>query len=123
MAAVKYRATVADDSAWARSRRPKCCKLAINSRLRQAVAGKLRLDWLREQIAGWVKRTHREDEYNQVSHETIYRSLFVQARGVLNNRRSDESSDSAIMHIWLHKQVMAKLAANGGKLPADLHHA
>ena len=78
-----YRATVADDNAWARSRRPKCCKLAINSRLRQAVARKLRLDWSPEQIAGWLKRMHHEDEYNQVSHETIYRSLFVQARGVL----------------------------------------
>ena len=79
----RYRATVADENAWARSRRPKCCKLAINSRLRQAVARKLRLDWSPEQIAGWLKRTHPEDEYNQVSHETIYRSLFVQARGVL----------------------------------------
>ena len=79
----RYRATVADENAWARSRRPKCCKLAINSRLRQAVAAKLRLDWSPEQIAGWLKRTHPEDEYNQVSHETIYRSLFVQARGVL----------------------------------------
>jgi IS30 family transposase len=45
--------------------------------------GKLRLDWSPEQIAGWLKRTHPEDECNQVSHETIYRSLFVQARGVL----------------------------------------
>ena len=79
----RYRATVADENAWARLRRPKCCKLAINSRLRQAVAAKLRLDWSPEQIAGWLKRTHPEDEYNQVSHETIYRSLFVQARGVL----------------------------------------
>ena len=49
----------------------------------RSVAGKLRLDWSPEQIAGWLKRTHSEDEYNQVSHETIYRSLFVQARGVL----------------------------------------
>ena len=83
MAAVIATATVADENAWARSRRPKCCKLAINSRLRRAVTGKLRLDWSPEQIAGWLKRTHPEDEYNQVSHETIYRSLFVQARGVL----------------------------------------
>jgi IS30 family transposase len=74
----RYRATLADESAWARSRRPKCCKLATNPRLRQAVPGKLRLDWSPEQIAGWLKRT-----CNQVSHETIYRSLFVQARGVL----------------------------------------
>src|SRR5450631_1535859 len=51
----RYRATVADENAWARSRRPKCCKLAINSRLRQAVAGKLRLDWSPEQIAGWLR--------------------------------------------------------------------
>src|SRR6202521_737201 len=77
-----YRATLADENAWARSRRPKCCKLATNPRLRQAVAGKLRLDWSPEQIAGWLKRTHPEDEC-KVSHETIYRSLFVQARGVL----------------------------------------
>src|SRR3954468_13942444 len=49
----RYRATVADENAWARSRRPKCCKLATNPRLRQAVAGKLRLDWSPEQIAGW----------------------------------------------------------------------
>src|SRR3984893_1322736 len=79
----RYRATLADENAWARSRRPKCCKLANSPRLRQAVAGKLRLDWSPEQIAGWLKRTHPEDGCNQVSHETIYRSLFVQARGVL----------------------------------------
>src|SRR6187399_762223 len=52
----RYRATLADENAWARSRRPKCCKLATNPRLRQAVAGKLRLDWSPEQIAGWLKR-------------------------------------------------------------------
>src|SRR5207302_7831994 len=79
----RYRATLADENAWARARRPKYCKLASNPRLRQAVAGKLRLDWSPEQIAGWLKRTHPEDGCNQVSHETIYRSLFVQTRGVL----------------------------------------
>src|SRR6266496_549121 len=78
-----YRAALADDKAWARTRCPKRCKLATNAWLRQAVAGKLRLDWSPEQIAGWLKRTHPEDECNQVSHETIYRSLFVQTRGVL----------------------------------------
>ena len=57
----RYRAGLADENAWARARRPKCCKLAINSRLRQAVAGKLRLDWSPEQIAGWLKRTHPEE--------------------------------------------------------------
>src|SRR3954464_7607662 len=58
----RYRATLADESAWARSRRPKCCKLATSLRLRQAVARKLRLDWSPEQIAGWLKRSHPEDE-------------------------------------------------------------
>ena len=61
----------------------KYCKLAINSRLRRSVAGELGLDWSPEKIAGWLKMTHSEDESNQVSHVTIYRSLFVQARGVL----------------------------------------
>src|SRR6202051_4969226 len=79
----RYRAALADENTWARARRPQCCKLATSPRPRRAVAGKLRLDWSPEQIAGWLKRTHREDECNQVSHETIYRSLFVQARGVL----------------------------------------
>ena len=72
----RYRAALADENAWARARRPKCCKLANSPRLRQAVAGKLRLDWSPEQIAGWLKRTHPEDECNQVSHETIYRTYL-----------------------------------------------
>ncbi|SHI04651.1 IS30 family transposase [Bradyrhizobium erythrophlei] len=79
----RYRAALADDQAWARARRPKHCKLATNPGLRQAVTSKLRLNWAPEQIAGWLKRAHPEDENCQVSHETIYRSLFVQARGVL----------------------------------------
>src|SRR6476659_1969598 len=79
----RYRAAQADDQAWARSRRPKRCKLADSPRLRQAVARKLRLSWSPEQIAGWLKRAHPEEGSCRVSHETIYRSLFVQARGVL----------------------------------------
>ncbi len=79
----RYRAALADEKAWVRARRPKRCKLANSPRLRQAVARKLRLNWSPEQIAGWLKRAHPEDEFCRVSHETIYRSLFVQARGVL----------------------------------------
>jgi len=79
----RYRAAQADEQAWARSRRPKRCKLADSPQLRQAVARKLRLNWSPEQIAGWLKRARPEDESCRVSHETIYRSLFVQARGVL----------------------------------------
>ena len=79
----RYRAASADAQAWARARRPKQCKLATNARLRRAVARQLRLNWSPEQIAGCLKRAHPGQEANQVSHETIYRSLFVQARGVL----------------------------------------
>src|ERR1700720_294743 len=90
----RYRATVADENAWARSRRPKCCKLANNPRVRQAVAGKLRLDWSPEQIAGWLKRTHPEDEGNQVSHETIYRSPSRLIRTAIDGGISRISSQS-----------------------------
>jgi transposase, IS30 family len=79
----RYRAAAADEKAWVRARRPERCKLANSPPLRRTVARKLRLNWSPEQIAGWLKRAHPEDEANRVSHETIYRSLFVQARGVL----------------------------------------
>lgn len=79
----RYSAPTADDAAWARTRRPKRCKLASSPRLRRAVARKLRLQWSPEQIAGWLKSTFPGDQTQHVSHETIYRSLFVQARGVL----------------------------------------
>ena len=78
-----YRASQADQAAWARGRRPKVGKLVHNRRLAQLVASKLRLEWSPEQVAGWLKRAHPDDEAFQVSHETIYRSLFIQARGAL----------------------------------------
>jgi IS30 family transposase len=79
----RYCAARADAQAWARARRPKQCKLATHAWLRQALARQLRLSWSPEQIAGWLKRAYPGQEAYQVSHETIYRSLFVQARGVL----------------------------------------
>jgi IS30 family transposase len=78
-----YRATQADLSAWERAHRPKQCKLACNRSLIRTVGTKLQLNWSPEQIAGWLKVEYPNDENNHVSHETIYRSLFVQARGVL----------------------------------------
>ncbi len=78
-----YRATQADKNAWDRARRPKQCKLACHRALSRIVENKLRLRWSPEQIAGWLKQAYPGEEHNQVSHETIYRSLFVQARGVL----------------------------------------
>src|SRR3954465_271423 len=79
-----YRAPQADQAAWARARRPKSCKLAQNRSLAHIVAGRLQLQWSPEQIAGWLKHTYPCDGNYQVSHETIYRTLFIQARGALN---------------------------------------
>jgi len=78
-----YRASKADQAAWDRARRPKTCKLVENRALAGIVAKKLRGLWSPEQIAGWLKYTYPDDENFQVSHETIYRSLFIQARGAL----------------------------------------
>ena len=79
----RYRGSDADESAWKRARRPKLCRLAVHGRLQQIVARKLSLEWSPEQIAGWLKRRYPNQEELRISHETIYRSLFVQARGVL----------------------------------------
>jgi IS30 family transposase len=78
-----YRATEADGAAWDRALRPKPCKLAENPDLARIVADKLRLLWSPEQIAGWLAHTYPSDESRNVSHETIYRSLFIQTRGAL----------------------------------------
>ena len=79
----EYRANEADSQAWESALRPKRCLLAIQVRLRKVVASKLMLDWSPEQISGWLKIQYPDDESMRVSHETIYRSLFIQARGVL----------------------------------------
>ena len=78
-----YRAAQADKSAWDRAPRPKRCKLAYHPMLKRVVATKLKHHWSPKQIAGWLKRTYPGEAHKQVSHETIYRSLFIQARGVL----------------------------------------
>ena len=79
----RYRASHADEQAWDSARRPKACLLATSPRLRHLVAGKLAQQWSPEQIAGWLKLRFPGQESLRVSHETIYRSLFIQARGVL----------------------------------------
>jgi IS30 family transposase len=78
-----YRASVADEAAWNRALRPKRCKLVKNRALAGVVADLLRMLWSPEQIAGWLKHTYPNDPNLHVSHETIYRSLFIQARGAL----------------------------------------
>ena len=78
-----YRANTADEAAWRRAQRPKVCKLAQNSALARIVAEKLQLEWSPRQIARWLKYHYPNDETYQVSHETIYLTLFIQARGAL----------------------------------------
>jgi IS30 family transposase len=79
----RYRATASDQAAWDRALRPKPCKLACSPSLAQAVSAKLRRKWSPEQIAGWLRRSFPKEPHRQVSHETIYRSLYIQAREVL----------------------------------------
>jgi IS30 family transposase len=80
---IKYRAVIADEQAWERARRPKDCLLATRTKLCQTVASKLAMKWSPEQVSGWLKREFPDELDMQISHETIYRSLFIQARGVL----------------------------------------
>jgi IS30 family transposase len=84
-----YRASQADGEAWQSALRPKRCLLSINLKLRNIVASKLILDWSPEQISGWLKTRYPNNENMHVSHETIYRSLFIQARGVLKKELMD----------------------------------
>ena len=81
--AKNYRAAQSDAAAWDCSERPKLCKLAGHDYLCRAISAKLRRKWSPQQIAGWLMREHPNEEGKRVSHETIYRSLFIQTRGVL----------------------------------------
>lgn len=78
-----HRANRADRRAWKRALRPKPCRLALHRELRWRVAQKLSLQWSPEQISGWLKQEFPTDQDMQISHEAIYRSLFIQTRGVL----------------------------------------
>ena len=98
-----YRAQPADRRAWARARRPKPCRLATQARLRRTVAAKLARQWSPEQIAGWLRATFPSDPDMQVSHETIYRTLFVQSRGVLKRE--------LLQHLRRHRPVRRARAA------------
>jgi len=82
----RYRAHTSDQRAWDRALRPKPCHLARHPQLARLVAQKLQLEWSSEQIAGWLAREYGDDKSMRVSHETIYKSLFIQARGVLKKQ-------------------------------------
>ena len=97
-----YRASQADQSAWNRGRRPKTGKLTANRALARIVAGKLQLQWSPEQVAGWLKRTYPDDTSRQVSPETIYRSLFIQARGALKKELVEHLRRTRVMRRSRH---------------------
>jgi len=79
----KYRASIADNQAWVNAKRPKACKLFLNRTLSSQVARKLKLDWSPQQVAGWLKHTSPNNQDCFVSHETIYKTLYIQTRGAL----------------------------------------
>jgi IS30 family transposase len=100
-----YRAHEADHQAWTSALRPKLCLLGANHKLRDIVASKLILDWLPEQISGWLKNQYPNDERLRVSHETIYRSLFIQARGVWKKELMDHLRSKRRMRRSRHATV------------------
>ena len=97
-----YRASQADQSAWDRGRRPKPGKLVQHRALARIVADKLQLQWSPEQVAGWLKRTYPDDTSRQVSPETIYRSLFIQARGALKKELVEHLRRTRVMRRSRH---------------------
>ncbi len=101
----RYRANSADQTAWDRAHRPKTCKLVQNRALARIVAKKLQLQWAPRQIAGWLKRTYPNDETDQVSHETIYKSLFIQARGALKKELLQHLRKTRAMRRSRHKSL------------------
>ena len=100
-----YRAHEADDQAWESALRPKRCLLALHRRLREVVASKLILKWSPEQISGWLKTEYPKDKRMRVSHETIYRSLFIQARGVLKKELMDHLRTKRRMRRSQHSRI------------------
>ena len=93
----KYRATSADERAWQQGSRPKPCRLSVHPSLQMLVADKLQNEWSPEQIAGFLKAEFGDDRTMQVSHETIHKSLFIQARGVLKKELTRHLRSRRIM--------------------------
>ena len=98
----RYRAAPADERAWDQARRPQLCLLARNARLRRIVARKLAREWSPEQISGWLAVAFPGDKAMRVSAETIYRSLFIQARGVLKKELVGHLRTRRTMHHSKH---------------------
>ena len=109
-----YRANQADQFAWDRTLRPKTCKLVLNRSLARIVADKLQLEWSPQQIAGWLKQIYPDNESYQVSHEIIYQSLFIQARGALKKELVQHLRRTRVMrrsrHHTLKNGAVGKIA-------------
>jgi IS30 family transposase len=99
-----YRASQAEAAAWDGARRPKRCKLQQNTQLRRYIARGLAQQWSPQQIARRLEQDYPDDHSMRVSHETIYRSLFVQARGVLKKELTAQLRypDLGHDHRWAH---------------------
>ena len=103
-----YRATNAEQSAWNRALRPKRCKLVCNKPLSCVVAKKLQLQWSPQQIAGWLKREYPANEDYHVSHETIYKTLFIQSRGALKKELLQHLRTNRIMRRSKHASLKGR---------------
>ena len=103
-----YRASEADHQAWNRALRPKTCLLATEVKLRTVVADKLTLNWAPQQISGWLKTEYSGNESMRVSHETIYRSLFIQARGVLKKELVQHLRSRRLIRRSVHARAGGK---------------
>ncbi len=114
LGAEEYRAAQADQAAWTRTQRPKRCKLGCYPALSEKVADRLQQQWSPQQIAGWLKREYPGEARNQVSHETIYRSLFIQARGVLKKELQLCLRSQRAIHRSVHATMKQR---NLGQLP------
>lgn len=97
-----YRASDADQAAWDRAHRPKPCKLLKHRHLARLVAIRLRQQWSPQQIAGWLKHSYPDDMELHVSHETIYKTLFIQARGALKKELTEHLRRTRVMRRSRH---------------------
>ena len=113
-----YRANEADHQAWESALRPKVCLLAIDPKLRTIIASKLSLDWSPEQISKWLKIRYPNNESMRVSHETIYRSLFIQARGVLKKELVQHLRSKRLMRRSRHSRADGTVSEVRSSMPS-----
>ena len=94
---LKYRAIKADNKAWENAKRPKLCYLSKNNLLKTLIEQKILIKWSPQQISGWLKRTYSENKSMQISHETIYKSLFIQAKGIFKKELTRQLRSKRVM--------------------------